>query len=80
MKTGILTVLKGGVVLASVFAPFLVLLGALFLLPSGVNIGRSTDALDWMWLILLAGMILGIYYLTVYVAFHAFDRSKRARQ
>jgi len=63
-----MTVLKGTILLASVFAPFLVLLGAYLLLPHGVHIGKSSDALDWMWLILLAGMMLGIYFLTVAVA------------
>jgi len=37
-------------------------------LPHGVYIGKSPDALDWMWLILLAGMMLGVYFLTVAVA------------
>lgn len=64
MKT-ILTALKGMILLASVFAPFLVLAGAYVLLPHGVYIGKSPDALDWMWLILLAGVMLGVYFLTV---------------
>ncbi len=68
MKTAIMSVLKGTLLLASVFAPFLVLLGAYLLLPHGVYIGKSPDALDWMWLILLAGMMLGVYFLTVAVA------------
>lgn len=64
----IMTVLKGMILLASVFAPFLVMLGAYVLLPHGVYIGKSPDSLDWMWLILLAGMMLGVYFLTVAVA------------
>jgi drug/metabolite transporter (DMT)-like permease len=68
MATAIMSFVKAAVLLASVFAPFLVLLGAYFLLPSGIYIGKSPDALDWMWLILLAGMMLGVYFLTVAVA------------
>jgi drug/metabolite transporter (DMT)-like permease len=79
MKTGIMTALRCGVVVASVFAPFVVLLGALLLLPSGVYIGKSADSLDWMWLMLLAAMMLGIYYLTVYVAYHAFGYTRPTR-
>ncbi len=61
MKSVIKAALSWGVVLASVFTPFLVVLDALFLLPSGVYIGKSPDALDWMWLMLLGAMMLGIY-------------------
>jgi hypothetical protein len=68
MKTAIISVVKGAVLLASVFAPFLVLLSAWFLLPRGIYIGKSQDALDWLWLILLAWMMLGVYFLTVAVA------------
>jgi len=68
MKTAIVTLVKGAVLLASIFAPFLVVLSALFLLPRGIYIGKSPDALDWMWLILLAFMMLGVYFLTVAVA------------
>jgi len=79
MKTGIMAALRWGVVLASVFAPFVVVLGALLLLPSGVYIGKGADALDWMWLMLLAAMMLGIYYMTVYVAFHGFRHARHVR-
>ena len=77
MKPGIMTALRWMLVLMSVYAPFLVLLGALFLLPHGIYIGRGQDALDWLWLILLAGMMVGIYYLTIYVVFDASDRGRR---
>jgi hypothetical protein len=66
MKSGIKAALRRGVVLASVFAPFLVIMGALLLLPSGAYIVKSTSALDWMWIMLLAAMMLGLYYSTVY--------------
>lgn len=79
MKTGIMGALKWSVVLASVFAPFGVVLSARFILPSGVYIGKGTDALDWMWLMLLAAMMLGIYALTVYVAFRSSGRQRPAR-
>jgi len=75
MKEGLWFALKCGVVLASVFAPFIVLAGAWFILPSGVYIGNSKDALDWMWLIMAGGMILGIYYFTLWVVFEHSGRS-----
>lgn len=78
MKTGVNFALRSGVVLTCVFAPFLVVLGALLLLPSGVYIGKSADSLDWMWLMLLAAMMLGMYYLTLYVAFHATGNARPA--
>ena len=76
MKTGITDAFKWSVVLASVFAPFLMLLGARLILPSDVYVGKGQDALDWMWLMMLAAMMLGIYGLTVYVAI---DHSKSTR-
>ena len=80
MKTGLWFALKCAVVLASVFAPFIVLAGAWLFLPSEVYIGKSSkDALDWMWLLLLGAMMLGIYFLTVYVAFRAFGLVRAAR-
>jgi len=79
MKTRIIDALRWGVVLTSVFAPFVVMLSALLLLPSGVYIGKGADALDWMLLMLLAAMMLGIYFLTVYVAFRAFGPQRSAR-
>jgi len=75
-KSGFLSWL---VVLTSVFAPFLVMASALILLPRGVYVGKSPDTMDWMWLIFLAGMMLGIYFLTLYVAFHTFERYRRER-
>ena len=76
MKAGLWFALKCGVVLASVFAPFIVLASAWFFLPSEVYIGKnSKDALDWMWLLLLGGMMLGIYYFTLWVVFEHAGRS-----
>jgi len=76
MKTGLWFALKCAVVLASVFAPFIVLAGAWLFLPSEVYIGKSSkDALDWMWLILTGGMMLGIYYFTLWVVFEHTGRS-----
>ena len=56
------------------------LLAALLILPSGIYTGNAADSLDWMWLIRLGAMMLGIYALTVYVTFHAFAHAKPARQ
>ena len=67
MKTGIGSALKWCVVLASVFAPFLVVLVALLVTPTAAHIVTGTYALDWMWFMLLAAMILGLYFSTVYL-------------
>ena len=76
MKEGLWFALKCAVVLASVFAPFIVLAGAWLFLPNAVYIGKSTkDSLDWMWLLLLGGMMLGIYYFTLWVVFEHSGRS-----
>ena len=73
MNTGIMAVLRWGAVLGSVFAPFLVVLNVLLTHRVGVYLEASTrDALSWIWLMLVAAMMLGIYFLTAYVAFHAF--------
>ena len=74
MKTGIMAALRWGVVLASVFTPFLVVLNVLLTHRVGVYLEASTrDDLSWIWLMLVAAMMLGIYFLTAYVVFHAFE-------
>jgi drug/metabolite transporter (DMT)-like permease len=77
MKTGIMAALRWGVVLASVFAPFIVLASALLFLPNAVYIGKGPDSVDWMWLIVLGGMMLGIYYFTLWVTFEHSRRPAR---
>ena len=68
--------LKCAVILLCVFAPFIMLAAAWLLLPSEVYLGKSSkDALDWMWLILTGGMMLGIYYFTLWVVFEHMGRS-----
>jgi hypothetical protein len=79
MKEGLWFSLKCAVVLASVFAPFIVLAGAWFILPRGVYIGSSKDALDWMWLIMVGAIMLGIYYFTLWVVFEHSGRSAAPR-
>ncbi len=82
MKTGIMAALRRGVVLASVFAPFLVVLIVLLTHPSGSGIfpkKNTADLLSWISLVLLAAMMLGIYFLTAYVVFHAFERKRTSR-
>jgi|NGEPerStandDraft_6_1074524.scaffolds.fasta_scaffold201554_1 cytochrome bd-type quinol oxidase subunit 2 len=68
--------LKSAVVLVSVFAPFIMLAAAWLLLPSEAYIAKSSkDVLDWAWLIFAGGMILGIYYFTLWVVFEHMGRS-----
>jgi hypothetical protein len=74
VKTGITAVSRWGVVLASVFAPFLVVLSVL-LTHHGVGIyleANMRDALSWVWLVLCAEMMVGIYFLAAYLISHAF--------
>ena len=74
MKTGIMVALRRGVVLASVFTPFLVVLNVLLTHRVGVYLEASiSDDLSWIWLMLVGAMMLGIYFLTAYVAFYAFE-------
>lgn len=67
-----------------VFAPFLVVAYAVFAIPD-MHAIRNFGGLDWMWLILLAFMMLGLYYfLAIYVrekadttaAFERLDRDR----
>ena len=48
--------------LAAVFAPFLMTGAALLVLPDPWQTFRNTHAEDWIWLILLGGMMLAMYY------------------
>ncbi len=67
MNKGIRATLKLSLVVISVFAPFLVALGALLFLPDSAQLVTSQYALDWMWFMLLVAMMLGLYFATVYV-------------
>lgn len=61
-------VIKALIVLLCVFAPFLMAGFALTIVPDGTQALRNTDGIDWLWVILLAAMMIGIYYfLVVYV-------------
>ncbi|HXY22232.1 MAG TPA: EF-hand domain-containing protein [Burkholderiaceae bacterium] len=61
-------VMKALIVLLCVFAPFLMAGYALTIVPNGMHALRNTDGIDWLWVILLAAMMIGIYYfLAVYV-------------
>jgi hypothetical protein len=53
-------------VLISVFLPFLVIGFALLVLPTGMQAIRNSSFLDGMWLILLSGVMLGMYYFIVW--------------
>lgn len=59
---------KALTLLLCVFAPFLMAGYALSIVPGGLQALRNTDGVDWLWLILLGAMMLGVYYfLVVYV-------------
>ncbi len=82
MKTGIMAALSRGIVLTSIFAPFLVVLLVLLTHPSGSGIfleKNPTNLLSWISLMLLAAMMLGIYFLTAYMVFRAFERKRTSR-
>ena len=49
-------------ILAAVFAPFLMTGAALLVLPHPWETLRNIHGEDWIWLILLGGMMLGLYY------------------
>jgi hypothetical protein len=82
MKSDLNAALRWIIVLSCVFAPFLVVLAALSIVPSGLTALKITDGVDWIWFALLGGMMLGVYYfLAVYLkdeeeitmAFHTLD-------
>jgi len=80
VKTGIMAALTWGAVLASVFAPFLVVLNVLLTHRVGVYLEASTrGALSWIWPMLVAAMMLGIYFLTPYMAFNAFEHETESQ-
>ncbi len=80
MKTSIIAALRWGIVLASVFAPFLVVFSVLLTHRSGIYLEKNiTDFASWMWLMLLAAMMLGIYFLTAHFVFHAFEHEGTTR-
>ena len=75
MKTDIVAAIKWLTTLTAVFAPFLVVGYALLIVPGGLHALQNTDGVDWIWLILLGGMMLGFYYfLVVYLLDKETDR------
>jgi hypothetical protein len=58
-------------VLAALLAPFFMVFMvcfALLIVPDGIQAVRNSSGVDWIWLILLGAMMLGIYYfLAVYL-------------
>jgi len=80
VRTGTMAALTWGAVLASVFAPFLVVLNVLPTHRVGVYLEASTrGALSWIWPMLVAAMMLGIYFLTPYMAFNAFEHETESQ-
>src|SRR5208283_1776427 len=62
------TTIKKLTLLVAVFAPFFMTGAALIVLPDPWGTLRNTSGVDWIWLILLGAMMLGIYYfLAVYL-------------
>jgi hypothetical protein len=49
-------------ILAAVFAPFFMTGAALLVLPDPWQTLRNTHGEDWIWLILLGALMLGLYY------------------
>ena len=49
-------------VLAAIFAPFLMTGAALIVLPHPWETFRQVHGEDWIWVILFAGLMLGVYY------------------
>ncbi|SPJ15709.1 exported hypothetical protein [Burkholderiales bacterium] len=63
-----MTTIKRLTVLTAVFAPFFMAGFALLVVPDPWQTLRNTDGEDWIWLILLGGMMVGVYYfLAVYM-------------
>lgn len=79
MKAVIVSVCKSAVVLASTFAPFLVVIGVLLTHPHRAYLERNlTDMLSWIWLIFWSAMVLGLYFWTVHLISHATDHDRSA--
>lgn len=58
---------KRVLIVACVFAPFLVVIYGALAIPN-LQVLRNFGGEDWIWLILLAGMMLGLYYfLAIYI-------------
>ena len=75
MKATTTTTIKRLTVLTAVFAPFFMAGFALLVIPDGIQAVRNSSGVDWIWLILLGGMMLGIYYfLAVYLLDKETDR------
>jgi len=54
--------------LTAVFAPFFMAAFAFFVVPDPWQTLRNTGGVDWIWLILLGAMMVGLYYfLAVYL-------------
>jgi hypothetical protein len=56
------TTIKRLTILAAVFAPFFMTGAALLVLPHPWETLRNVQGQDWIWLILLGGMMLAMYY------------------
>ena len=60
--------LKGAATVVAVFAPFLMFGYALAVVPNTADVLRSWNGADWIWLIMLGVMMVGLYYfLAVYM-------------
>lgn len=73
MKATNVTTIKRLTMLTAVFAPFFMAGFALLIIPDGIQAIRNSSGIDWIWLILLAGMMLGIYY---FLAVHLEDEEE----
>jgi hypothetical protein len=68
MKADLNATLRWLTVIGCVFAPFLIVVAALIGVPGGLAALNSSEPVEWIWLMLLGAMMLGIYYfLAVYL-------------
>lgn len=63
LPTRKMKVLKGILTVLAIFAPFIMFGYAVMKIPNGLQVIGNWGLLDWMWLIMLGAMMLGLYYL-----------------
>jgi len=59
--------IKSTVAVLSIFTPFLLVAFALIIVPHPLQALKSAPGIDWIWLILLGAMLLGMFYWLFYI-------------
>jgi len=59
--------IKSTVVVLSIFTPFLLVAFALVIIPHPLQVLKLAPGIDWVWLILLGAMLLGMFYWLFYI-------------